>query len=109
MIEIHNWFFFARLIITTICFLVFLCFLIPRQTKEVLLPQDGLTRLRYWLLGILLLITITLIPSITFQFFATIGHEYKVLRNVATIVSGVNLVGLTVLFVLVYIYRRTDE
>jgi magnesium-transporting ATPase (P-type) len=106
---IDNWFFFLRFIITLACFLVFLGFLIPRQTKEVLLPADGLTKLRYWLLGVLLLIVLTLIPSITYQLFVAFGHEYKALRNIASIIGGVNLVGMTVLFVLIYTYRRNDE
>ena len=107
--EVSNWFFFGRFLITFACFLVFLGFLIPRQTKEVLLPADGLTRLRYWLLGVLLLIVLTLIPSITYQLFVSFGHEYKVLRNVTSIIGGVNLVGMTILFVLIYTYRRNDD
>lgn len=105
---IHNYFFLVRFLITLMCFLTFLFFLVPRQTREVLRPLDGLTGLRYQILGILLLITLTLVPPIVYQFFISLGHEYEVLRNVSSIVGGVNLVGLTVLFVMVYIYRRKD-
>lgn len=106
---IHNWFFFVSSLATFGCFLVYLFFLIPRQTQEVLKPLDGLTRLRWQILGILLLIAFTLIPSILYQGFVGFGHEYRHLRNVVSIVSRVNLVGLTVLFVMIYVYRRSDD
>lgn len=105
---IENPAFLIRATITTACLLVFLFFLIPRQMKEVLLPLDGLSRLRWQIFGILLLIALTLIPSIVYQYFIAFGHEYKVLRNIVSIVGGVNLVGLTVLFVMIYVYRRKD-
>lgn len=105
---IVNKYFFIRAIITSACCLVFLFFLIPKQTNEVLRPLDGLTRLRWQILGILLLIALTLIPSIVYQFLIAYGHEYKTLRNIVAQISGINLVGLTVLFVMIYRYRRKD-
>lgn len=99
---------FIRFLATTGCFLVFLFFLTPRQVKEVLLPEDGLTRLRWLLLSVLLVIIITLIPSIVSQFFQAMGHNYRVLRNISAIVGAVNLVSLTILFIMIYIYRRQD-
>lgn len=99
---------FIRFLVTTGCFLVFLIFLFPRQLKEVILPEDGLTRLRWYLLSILLVIIVTLIPSIVSQFFQAMGHDYSVLRNISAIVGAANLGALTVLFVMIYIYRRKD-
>lgn len=97
-----------RFLATTGCFLVFLFFLTPRQVKEVLLPEDGLTRLRWYLLSVLLVIIITLIPSMVSQFFQAIGYDYRILKNISAIVGAVNLVSLTVLFIMIYIYRRND-
>lgn len=105
---IDNWAVFTRFLVTFLCFLVYLSFLIPRQAKEVLLPTDGLTKLRWYLLSILLVIMLTLIPSIVSQFFTATGHNYSLLKNVSAIVGAINLAALTILFVMVYIYRRKD-
>lgn len=105
---IYNWSFFIRFLATAGCFLVFLFFLLPRQFHEVMRPLDGLTRLRWQILAILVLITITLIPSMVYQFFLSIGQQYNVLRSVASLVGAVNIVGLTLLFVMIYVYHKKD-
>lgn len=105
---IKNPIFLFNAVFTLACLCVYLFFLIPRQMTEVLRPLDGLTRLRWQIMGILLLISFTLIPSIMYQFFIAFGHEYRVLRNIVSLISRVTLGGLTVLFIMIYVYRRKD-
>lgn len=105
---IVDWIFFISFLITLLCFAVFLFYLIPKQFKEVLLPYSWLTKLRWYILAILILIVITLIPGLIYQFFLAIGTDYPVLRKVSSIIGRINLLGLTALFVLIYTYRKED-
>jgi hypothetical protein len=90
------------------CFLTYLFFLAPRQFGEVLRPVDWLTKLRWWILGILILTMAALIPSIPYQYFIATGQEYDTLRNISSIAGGINLIGSTILMVLVFTYKRED-
>lgn len=105
---IQNWFFLTRCVVTLVCFCLFLFFLIPKQAREVIQPEDGLTRLRWQILTLLIIIALTMIPSIFTQYYAATGHQYRVLRNVSSLAGGVNLIALTIGWILIFTYRRND-
>jgi hypothetical protein len=84
---------------------VFIFFLMPKQFKEVIRPYDGLTRLRWYILAILVFSIITAIPGLTYVYFRSTGHEYHVLRNIASILGRISSLATTILLILVYTYR----
>jgi hypothetical protein len=108
MIQVHNYSSLAAFIISAVCFAVYLFFLTPRQLEEVLRPRDWLTRLRLIILGILLISLLTSVPSLLYQYYRTIGQEHVLLRNVSTVTSNISKLGLTVLLVLVFTYRKRN-
>lgn len=103
---IENWAFFVRFLLTTGCFCVYVFFLTPKQLKEAVRPSDWLTGLRYLILGILVLTVVTFIPSIIYLLFLALGQELGTLRQVSSVVGGINLVGTTTLMVLIFTYRK---
>lgn len=106
---INNYSSLLAFLISVVCFAVYLLFLTPRQFKEVLRPRDWLTKLRWIILAILVVSLLTAIPSLVYQYYRTIGIEYTVLRNVATVTSNISKLGLTILLVLVFTYRKSDN
>lgn len=103
--NIENWSFLVRFLITTGIFLVYLVFLVRKQLEEVTQPYDAYTQLRWMILAILLITILTLAPLMMYQIFVAMGHEYRVLRNVVSIVGGINQIASTVLLVLIFKYK----
>jgi len=102
---IENWSFFVRAIITTVCVLYCLFFLIRRQLYEVAQPVDSYTPIRRYIFYLLLVILFTLIPAAVYQWLFTFGYEYKWLRNVVSIIGGITIVALFVCLHLIFTFR----
>lgn len=103
--NIQNWSFFVRFLLTSGVLLVYAFFLIRRQWEEVSMPLDQYTRLRWFIFSMLWVTTITLIPSIPYQLQIALGHEHVFWRNVVSVSGGVNLVATTALMVLIFTYK----
>lgn len=102
---IHNWNFFLRFLITIGCFGVYFFLLTRKQLDELWLPEDGLGRLRKLIFAVIVLATLTFIPAIPYLYFLSTGHDYRMLRNVVTDVSGFNQIATTFLLVLIFTYK----
>lgn len=89
-----------------VCLLIYAFFLTPKQIIEVTEPKDWLTRLRWIILGILVLSVVSSLPSVLYQFYRMIGEEHPLLRTVATVTGQISKTCTTVLLVLVYTYKR---
>lgn len=88
---------------------VYVAFLTPKQLKEVLRPYDGLTKLRYYILAILVIAILTGIPGLAYTYFRIYGQSYHALQNIASITTRVSGLATTTLLVLVFTYRKKDD
>lgn len=101
--------FLLRFIMTLACFLLYLLFFNVKQFQEVTRPKDSLTRLRWIILGVLILATITFVPSLVYLYFLSLGHQYEGIRKIAVFTSGINLIGSTFLLFLIFTYRIKER
>ena len=107
--QIVDWAVYFRFFITLSCFMVYFLFLSFKQLQEVVRPVNWLTPLRWLILAILALTTVSLVPSVVYQYYVAIGEKFEFLRQVSSIVGAVNLAGTTTLLVMVFTYRRNDK
>ena len=89
--------------LTSVVYCVF--FLVRRQINEVTQPIDAYTPIRRYILCLLLVILLTLLPAVTYQFLVAIGHEYRAFRNVVSIISGITIVALFVCLHLIFTFK----
>lgn len=82
-----------------------------RASEQVLRPQDGLTGLRYIILGFILAALIFSIPSIIYSIFRLMGidTEFEWLRGMANITGGLSKIAAPILLVLVFEYTNKDK
>lgn len=106
---IENWVFFSRFLMTFAVFLLYVLFFNYRQSREVARPRDGLTRLRWIILSVLLLTTVTLVPVMVYQLLISFGHDYGIMRNIISIVGGINVICSTFLLYLIFTYHIKEE
>lgn len=97
------------LIVSIVSVIVLAGFLFPKQVTETLRPQDQLTGLRRIILAILVVSVLSTIPTIIYQYFRMVGHEYDVMRNVVTVTSQISRIANLTLLVMVFNYHIKDE
>lgn len=107
--NIVDWTLFFRWLGFSLCLAVFIIYLTPAQLKETVLPFDRYSKLRWIVLGILLLIVFTLVPVVTNLYFLMQGIRYEILADISAIAGTVTILGLTGLFVLVFRYNATKD
>jgi hypothetical protein len=96
-------------VIGLLCLGVYIFFLTPLQFKEVLrTDRMWLSRLRWIILSILVISIITAVPGLIYQIGRTFGHDYTVLRNIATILGSISKLGTTILMMLLYTYKQKE-
>lgn len=83
-------------------------YIIPRQFNQVLRPHDWLTNLRWQILCAEIFIVMMSFPSLVYQGMRYSGLDSEILRNVASITSRLSFLGLTIVLVLWYNYKRKD-
>lgn len=93
-------------IIRLIALAVLVFYIVPRQFIEVLRPRDWLTGLRWQILLLFVLSIIASIPPLIYQLLRLNEVDSEILRNVATITGNLSTLGMTVLIVLIFNYKR---
>lgn len=106
MSSITDWAVYFRFCLTLSCFMVYFLFLSFKQLQEVIRPVNWLTPLRWLILATLALTTVSFVPSIIYQYYLSIGQKYELLRQVSTVMGGINLAGTTFFLVLIYTYKK---
>jgi len=96
------------LVLGSISVLALIFYLIPKMLKEVLLPKDWLTNLRWSVLSLLILVTTMALPSLVYRLLRFIGIEAEALRNVASVTSSISYLGLVIVLVFWFKYKRKD-
>jgi hypothetical protein len=81
-------------------------FSVPGQIREVWRPKDYLTRLRWYILALLVLFIISSFPSLLLQFLRIGGPTGGILSSVASIATNVSILSMAILFVLISKYRQ---
>ena len=103
--QVENWAFYTRALNDFAILLIYVFVLCVKQVRETLVPWDVYTRLRIYILVLLLIGTVTLAPAVTFQFLVAIGYESTTLRNIINFIGLVNRDATAVLLMLVFYYR----
>lgn len=102
---IVNWSFYLRFIITVNILTVYTFFLFVKQVRETKANKDVYSPLRNYILAILVLSIITLCPLVMYQYLIATGNDSVALRNMISIIGGLNQITTTVLMVLIFTYR----
>lgn len=104
-----NFWSLASFLIRFVGIVVIALYLFPKQIKEVMRPTDGLTGLRWQILGVLGLSVLSALPSVTYQIVRTFGGEAELLRNIASVTSTMSWMLIIVLLVLIFNYKRKGQ
>jgi len=107
--NIVDWAVYFRFFITLSCFMVYFLFLSFKQLQEVVRPVNWLTPLRWLILAILALTTVSLVPSVIYQYYVAVGQKFEFLRQVSSVVGAINLAGTTTLLVMVFTYKKSEK
>lgn len=85
--------------------LLVLLYVSRKQFYEVLLPSDGLTRLRWIILIMLVVSIIGIVPVLAYQTLRLMGTDSDTLRNIAAITGNLSRLASALLLLMVYHYR----
>lgn len=99
----------VSLALGTVAVAIIIFYLIPKQLMEVLQPRDWLTRLRWRILALLVLITLMALPSLVYQSFRYAGYDYEILRNISAITGRLGYLGLVYVLILIFNYKRKNQ
>ena len=103
--EIDNVAFYIRFINGFIVLLIYIFLLFIKQYRETLVPWDFYTRLRIYILALIAISILTLAPAVMYQGLVAFGGNPPWLRNVISIIGGVNISATTILLLMVFYYR----
>lgn len=86
-----------------------LIYVLAKQAYEIWVPVDWLTRLRWYLFGLIVVSFLATIPVIAYQCFRLIGAENELLRDIANWTGNTARLATGILLVMIWRYRREEE